>query len=447
MRIVLTGDSDGLGAELAAAWRAEGREVLGLSRRSGVDLADPAPRLDGPGPCQLVQCAATSWFGPLHQQPEESLERLMRVNLVAPLQLTHQLAPQLERVVFVSSVSSTLASPDFAAYAAFKAALDGFARNLASEWQGRPRVQLVHPGPTRTGLFAQAGISPDVLDWTVFPPAQVTARKLLQAIKRGRDGPLDWRHRLWHRHGPLLDRFMSSRFPPQRPCGPPSRVALVTGAASGIGRALCRELPRAGWEVLGVDRAEGDIRTLSPEGFPPLGAVFHCAGISAVGPFERIPFEPQREVLEVNLLAPMRLTLALKRQGRLARGAPLVFLCSLSCFVGYPGASVYAASKDGLAHFARSLRRAWPEHPVVSVYPGPTRTPHAARYSPPGSSDRDRMPPEQVARAIVAGLESGARELIPGWRNRLFAAIGRLWPELPRAVLRRTLYPRLQYLS
>lgn len=446
MRIVLTGDSDGLGAELATAWRARGHEVLGVSRRSGYDLADPATGVDCPGPCQLVQCAATSWFGPLHSQPEESLARLMRINLEAPLQLTHQLAPRLERVVFVSSVSSTLASPDFAAYAAFKAALDGFARNLASEWQGRPRVQLVHPGPTRTGLFAQAGIAPEVLDWTAFPPARATARKLLRAVELGRDGPLEWRDRLWHRHGAWLDPFMRSRFPDDRPCGPASQVALVTGAASGIGRALSQELSRSGWEVLGVDRAEGDIRTLSAEGFPPLGAVFHCAGISAVGPFEQIPFERQREVLEVNLLAPMRLTLALKRLRKLASGSPLMFVCSLSCFVGYPGASVYAASKDGLAHFARSLRRAWPEHPVLTVYPGPTRTPHAARYSPPGSSERGRMPPEEVARAILEALQKGAREVIPGSKNRLFAALGRLWPELPRAVLRRTLYPRLQSL-
>jgi short-subunit dehydrogenase len=114
----------------------------------------------------------------------------------------------------------------------------------------------------------------------------------------------------------------------------------------------------------------------------------------------------------------------------LRKSVRLVFLSSLSHYVSYPGAAVYAASKDGLAHYARSLQAALPAAGTLTVFPGPTRTEHARRYSPDNSREENRMPPEDVAAAILRGVTDGRSRLIPGTANRMMALAGHLAPRL-----------------
>jgi short-subunit dehydrogenase len=150
-------------------------------------------------------------------------------------------------------------------------------------------------------------------------------------------------------------------------------------------------------------------------------------------------------VLDVNLRAPLQLTAGLLRAGLLAPGATLVSIASLAVFTGYPGAAVYAASKAGLAAYARSLRVALAGRGlrVLTVYPGPTRTAHARRYSPDNRREHRRMPPERLAGLLAAAVTRGAATLIPGPANRLVAIIGRLAPALTEAAMRWTILDKL----
>ena len=145
------------------------------------------------------------------------------------------------------------------------------------------------------------------------------------------------------------------------------------------------------------------------------------------------------------MLAPMLLTAGLLARDRLAPGATIVFVSSLSHFVSYPGASVYAATKDGLASYARSLFVAAGAGRLhcVTVYPGPTRTQHARRYAPPGASGARRMPPEAVAEAIARAVRRRRRTAIPGAGNRAAALVGRAWPTLAERAMRRLVFDRL----
>lgn len=250
---------------------------------------------------------------------------------------------------------------------------------------------------------------------------------------------------------------------------------LVTGAADGIGRALAGRACAGGASVLGVDvdpeaaaraaaalagtgsaprfllhdLADAGARELlarALEGEAPFDVVVHNAGTSSVGPFEECDLERQRLVVELNLVAPLELTARLLAAGRVAPGGTLVFVSSLSRFVGYPGAAVYAATKDGLAAYARSLRVALaPRGPrVLVVYPGPTRTAHARRFAPPGAPEARRMDPDELAERVWRALERNRRVLVPGTRNRIAAAFGLALPRLAERVMRRAVYEPLR---
>jgi hypothetical protein len=190
-----------------------------------------------------------------------------------------------------------------------------------------------------------------------------------------------------------------------------------------------------------------DIAQLLDE-LTPTGAfdcVIHNAGVNCVGRFVESDLGRQRALLDVNLLAPMLLTAGLLERRLLTPSGSFVFVSSLSQFVSYPGAAVYAASKAALASYARSLSVALAGRGthVLTVFPGPTRTSHARRHAPDNRSEHKRMPPEQVADAIFTAVRARRRVLVPGVANRLFAAVGRLFPRAADFVMQKAILEKL----
>jgi len=243
---------------------------------------------------------------------------------------------------------------------------------------------------------------------------------------------------------------------------------LLTGAASGLGAALLHACVARGDRVSVIDL---DAR---PAGLPPtvtwlrhdlsatdpatwgqiaLELVQHgpydlavlSAGISATGRFETISPDAHQQVSRVNLHAPMQLSLLLHQQGGFTEAARLVFVASLSCFTGYPGAASYGASKDGLAAFARSLRKPM-NRAGVAVHllcPGPMDTPHATKYAPKGARADRRIAPELVAQ-IVLDAPRGRFVLLPGNAAKLAALLGRIAPALMTRIMGRVLFAKLK---
>lgn len=511
--ILITGATDGIGLALARYYAGRRARLLLVGRRSAAELDDPlfspatycradlalpdcdrvvAAWLEAQGVERidlLIHNAGLGYVGPVATQPPDDIRRLFAVNLVAPVALTHRLAPLVERaagtIAFISSVASVLPGPEYAVYTATKAALDGFVRNLRIELaaqQSNITLTLIHPGATRTGMHRKAGLDPARTDWTRFPPAEQVAEAIARAAARApRRVAVGAANRIALGTGLLLpgtiDRLMRgrTRTAPSLPVrADNARHCIITGAADGIGRALALRLASAGYTVTGVDvdraRARqteeelcasgaaatflqadlsdpGAVATLVEElrSRPEANLLIHNAGINATGSFLAMDLDRQLAVLRVNLLAPMLLTAGLLRHARLLQHGDLVCLASLSTYVGYPGAAAYAASKDGLASYARSLGLALSseEINVLTVFPGPTRTAHARRHSPDNRREENRMPPEELADRIVRAVERRKTKLVPGLGNKGFMLAGRLAPRLTEAAMRRTIFDKL----
>ncbi len=246
--------------------------------------------------------------------------------------------------------------------------------------------------------------------------------------------------------------------------------ALVTGAASGLGKSLALQLLAAGHSVIGVDRDIAALNAMAADhpgltpvfadlsdlplletqlpqiaGMGPFGLVVLNAGISATGRFEAIPATAHQKLMAVNALAPMMLSAALLRHKAFETNASLVFVASLSCFTGYPGAASYAASKDALAIYAKSIAKPFRQKGVrvTTVYPGPIRTPHAARHAPAGSGDKARMDPDKLSALILSAAGSGKRAVLPGMVAKLTAVAGSLAPRLLTGIMRKVLFEKL----
>lgn len=206
---------------LAAEFQADNYCRVDLSRPNCADAAAEwlrrrrVERID-----VLLHNAAAGYVGRTAEQTPAGIRDLIAVNLHAPIALTHRLLPLLPRphgkIVFISSVVTALACPNYAVYGATKSALDGFARNLRLELRGRAHVLLISPGATRTGMHAKSGLTRQMANWDNFAPADTVARQIAQAIERGRPATtIGWGNRLlrWggQHVGGLFDAAMRRR--------------------------------------------------------------------------------------------------------------------------------------------------------------------------------------------------------------------------------------------
>jgi NAD(P)-dependent dehydrogenase (short-subunit alcohol dehydrogenase family) len=177
-------------------------------------------------------------------------------------------------------------------------------------------------------------------------------------------------------------------------------VALVTGGSSGLGAALARTLVDHGARVAVVARRKDRLEALAEEvggaafacdlldadaldGLvprvvealgPPTVLVNAAGAIAAVHPAEEEPLGDVRRTIELNLVAPFRLSQAVFPHLVAAGGGAIVNISSISGHVGIPGIpqAAYAASKAGLSGLTTELAVQWARHRirVNTVAPG-----------------------------------------------------------------------------
>jgi short-subunit dehydrogenase len=176
-RCLVTGASSGIGQATARKLAEAGAEVLALGRNRAAlalvgrpivcDLLDPdqidAAVAEVGAVDVLVNNAGIGWMGPLSDLDAETLDRLVRVNLLAPVLLTRALLPgMLERgrghVVNVGSIVGLVGGKGESAYASTKGGLAAFTESLRQDLGHAPvRVSLVTPGAVATPFFERRG--------------------------------------------------------------------------------------------------------------------------------------------------------------------------------------------------------------------------------------------------------------------------------------------------
>jgi NAD(P)-dependent dehydrogenase (short-subunit alcohol dehydrogenase family) len=204
---IITGASRGLGLalarELAARdWRLviDARGAADLERAAAElgdavlaavagDVADPAHRralIDAAGERIDLLVNNASVLGPspqppLHAYPVDVLERVLRVNTIAPLALVQLALPRLAEgacVIDVTSDAAVEAYPGWGGYGASKAALEQLTAILAAEHPGL-RIYAVDPGDMRTRMHQAAFPGEDISD---RPPPEESVPGLLALI-------------------------------------------------------------------------------------------------------------------------------------------------------------------------------------------------------------------------------------------------------------------------
>jgi NAD(P)-dependent dehydrogenase (short-subunit alcohol dehydrogenase family) len=180
------------------------------------------------------------------------------------------------------------------------------------------------------------------------------------------------------------------------------KTILVTGASSGIGRAIAIECSKMGATIVLTARnkerlqetlsyMEGethsiivanlnneDERKILLDESPVLNGLVNCAGVQNILPFEFINYEKLHYMMNVNFIAPALLSVQFVKTKKITKNSSIVFISSINGpLIAYPGSSMYSASKGALVSLAKNMAvdLSSKKVRVNCVLPGMTETP------------------------------------------------------------------------
>jgi short-subunit dehydrogenase len=243
-------------------------------------------------------------------------------------------------------------------------------------------------------------------------------------------------------------------------------VVLITGADGGFGRQMRRQFLKAGSRLIlsdiddrrlsamedGPDRgSENIIATIAADlsGEGGCQALFHKvleagmvpdvivnnAGVGLGGRFDHVPRDRWEQLMQINLLAPMRLCHLFLPYLIERRSGHIVNISSIAGWIGSKGLTSYCSAKYGLRGFGEALAGDLEEHNihVSTVYPFFSRTPilDSDQF---GYEKRREVPiematdPADIVAAIIKGVARNKRHIFPDRTAKQIHYVSRLFP-------------------
>lgn len=228
-------------------------------------------------------------------------------------------------------------------------------------------------------------------------------------------------------------------------------TVLITGASSGIGRALAKEFAKeythlilagrnrqklnavfdeicsleTSCEILEIDLRDLEAVKKIPQKYT-IDCLINCAGVGETGDFQKTTLDQEIAEIQVDLMAPLILAKAFAQQFLSQKSGMILNVCSTSAFYTHPYMTVYGVSKAGLFHYSlglyEELRRIDGKVRVVTVCPGPTKTHFfeekmTTEFQQGSWARLFQMSPETVARRIRKVSRKNKSYVIIGYRN------------------------------
>lgn len=247
---------------------------------------------------------------------------------------------------------------------------------------------------------------------------------------------------------------------------------VLTGAAGGFGQQFTRKLLNAGGQLILADLDEVRLRQQAeaiqqevktgkilaclgvdlsePAGSQslydavqalgvPVDILINNAGIGLYGRMDEVPSDKWERLMQVNLLAPMRLSTLFVADMIQRRHGHIVNISSLAGWIAVEGMAHYASSKFGLRGFSEGLFNEVKQYnvKVTAVYPYFSRTPllQAEKYGTlaqetTGISEKDATDPERVIEAVVRAIAQEKLHVFPDTKAQIFHQLKRYVPPI-----------------
>ncbi len=258
------------------------------------------------------------------------------------------------------------------------------------------------------------------------------------------------------------------------------KTVLITGASSGIGKALAHQFAADGYDIIGVAENGDTLKSFSQEmkgkyqveiftiekdlahdgagkevyeevkkHNRTINILVNDAGVGQRGNFVDIPFEKDEELVHLNILALTQLTKLYLKEMVARNEGKILMLGSVAGFQPGPLLAVYHATKAYVVSLseaiATELKDMGSEVTITCLCPGPTDTNFFSRADMENTNvvhhkEKLMQSPEEVAKGGYNALMDGERVFIPGASNKIMTFSRRVMPKSVQARMQKKFY-------